>query len=83
MQSLFESSPGPLLKSGLGPWSVVVSTRKQYVGDLNRSTLHLAQDWNGLERVHYLSRTQIRAGGVEWGSQVCGPWSGMAPARKP
>ena len=38
----------------------MVTTRKSYVGDLNRCILHLTQDWSGGE--NFCSRTQINAG---------------------
>ena len=63
MRQLFELSPGPLLKSGLGPLASIAPTRRPLVGHLNRSIFHLTKIGMGLERGHYLSRTRINAGG--------------------
>ena len=56
MQPLSESFPGPLLM--WGPWTDMVTTRKSYIGDLNKCILHLTQDWSGLGRGHYSNKRQ-------------------------
>ena len=54
---LFESPPRPLLKSGLQPLGRY-DTHQETI----RCILYPTQDWNGLGRSHYSSRTQINAG---------------------
>ena len=71
MQPIFESYPSPLLKSGMGP----LTTRKPYVGDLNRSILHFTQDWSGPWRDHYSSWTQINTRGPKCGHYSSHPWA--------
>ena len=41
MQPIFKSFPGPLLKSGMGPWPDMVTT---YMGNVDRCIFHLTQD---------------------------------------
>ena len=62
MQPLFKSFTGPLLKSGIGPIARYGNHQK-IIGDLNRCIFHLTQDGSGPGKGHYLSKTQINAGG--------------------
>ena len=49
VRPLFQLFPGPLLKSGPGPWPDI-------------AIFHLTKNWNDLERGHYLSQTRINDG---------------------
>ena len=70
MQPIFESFPGPLLKSGVGSLArygnhqEIISRRPE---QMSRCLLHLTQDWSGKERGHYSSRTQMKARGSKRG----------------
>ena len=91
---LFESPPRPLLKSDLQPLGRY-GTHQETIGvwDMNRCILYLTtQDWNGLGRSHYSSRTQINAGGPirgHYSSHLVvevrpgSSWAYMAPTRNP
>ena len=60
---LFESPPRPLLKSGLQPLGRY-GTYQETIGMRHEQMYTLlTQDWNGLRRSQYSSRTQINAGG--------------------
>ena len=66
MQPPFESFPGPLLKSGMGPLARYGNLQEIInIGDLNRCILHLTQDRSGPGRGHYSSRTQLNARGAK------------------
>ena len=56
MQPIFESFPGPLLKSGVRPLA-------RYGNHQETISLHLTQNWSGPGRGHYSSWTQINARG--------------------
>ena len=58
---LFESSTRPLLKSGLQPLGRYGTHQEIISRRLNRCIFHMTQDWSGLGRGHYSSRTQINA----------------------
>ena len=55
MLSLVELSLGPLLKSGLGPLAGYCTHQKTITRRPEQVYLPYDQDWNDLERGHYLS----------------------------
>ena len=55
--------PGSLLKSGLVCLARYCTHHETISGTPEQNYFHLTQDWNGLGRGHYSSRTQIDAGG--------------------
>ena len=63
MQPLFKLSPGPLLKSGLGPLARCCTHK----GSISRPREHVYlspdQDWDDLQRCHYLSQTRVNTRG--------------------
>ena len=52
MQPQFELSPGPLLKSGLGPWPDFAPTKETMSGIPEQVYLPFNQDWNELDWGH-------------------------------
>ena len=67
MWPLFELSSGPLLKSGPGPLARYCTHQEIISGRPEKVYLPFDQDWNHLERGHYLSRTRINTGGLKRG----------------
>ena len=66
MQSLFELSPGPLLKSGLGSLARYCTHQETRSGRPEQVYLPFNRDLNDMERSHYW-RTRINAGGPKLG----------------
>ena len=67
MRLLFEVSPAPLLKSGLGPLASYCTYQETLSGRPELVYLPFDQDWNDMERGHCLSRTRIYASGPKCG----------------
>ena len=67
MQSLFKLSAGSLLKSGLWHLARYCTHQETITGRPEQVYLSFDQDCKYLGRGHYLSRTQINAGGLKCG----------------
>ena len=75
MQPLFKLSSGPLLKSGLGHLARYCTHQETISGRPEQVYLSFEQDCKDLGRGHYLSRTQINAGGSKCAIIRIIPWT--------